>query len=349
MLIDDTFYFHIKTKERLILSNLPKELYSEADNCPIGKETIVCPLIGERKRQGKIEMENGYVYACCFDRNITAKIFQYKLDTLVLVYRAFVQSALQVKGELKGTVDRYQHNINTFIAKIQDEIEYMLPLYEMKFHDWKSSQHIVKDCIEKDPEKAALGLLRIYKYISLAIAENNVFDLFYVENTNIDIEAHPIYKLLELSFKPFFLDFLNKKIYLNMESTYVKVYVDFSSISVVFAHLWDNALKYVLDNSDIGIRFIETDKYLSINISMRSMKIEDEEKEKICSKGYSGKYAVLSGCQGHGIGMFYIKKLVELNKGEFTFDSRGSFFLVNGIPYVNNIFKITLPIAKNNP
>ena len=47
---------------------------------------------------------------------------------------------------------------------------------------------------------------------------------------------------------------------------------------------------------------------------------------------------------GHGIGMFYIKHLIEMNGGYFSINAGVNVTNINGIPYANNEFLLSLPL-----
>ena len=79
---------------------------------------------------------------------------------------------------------------------------------------------------------------------------------------------------------------------------------------------------------------------------MYSLKIEDDEIEEIYTEGYSGKWAKKIEEDGHGIGMFYIKHLIEMNDGCFSIKTGTNITYINYIPYVNNEFLISLPLDR---
>jgi hypothetical protein len=72
---------------------------------------------------------------------------------------------------------------------------------------------------------------------------------------------------------------------------------------------------------------------------MTSIVILTDEINDIFSENYSGYWATETGLNGHGIGMFYAKKLIELNNGEITFIPGKESYRLNGIPYANAIFE----------
>ncbi len=75
-----------------------------------------------------------------------------------------------------------------------------------------------------------------------------------------------------------------------------------------------------------------------MKVSMASLQITDEDYENMYEEGYSGYWAKIQALDGSGIGMYYIKRLMNLNKGDFSIERGNNNFLVDGIPYSTNTF-----------
>lgn len=125
---------------------------------------------------------------------------------------------------------------------------------------------------------------------------------------------------------------------------YTNVLIDYPTISVVLGHLWNNAIKYIYKGSSLDISFYCNENNLTTSIKMYSLKIENDEIEDIYTEGYSGKWAKMISKDGHGIGMFYIKHLIEMNGGYFSINAGVNVTNINGIPYANNEFLLSLPL-----
>ena len=140
----------------------------------------------------------------------------------------------------------------------------------------------------------------------------------------------------------FFLELIDKKVNINIGDSDEKVWIDFPTFSVVLGHILDNAVKYTAENSTLNISFLKTSEHVSIQISMNSILVQEEEINNIFEENYSGYWATETELNGHGIGMFYAKKLIELNKGEIIFTPGTESYRLNGIPYAKNIITIKL-------
>jgi signal transduction histidine kinase len=97
-------------------------------------------------------------------------------------------------------------------------------------------------------------------------------------------------------------------------------------------------VKYSVKDARLGIEFVSQKDFVAMKVSMASLQITDEDYENMFEEGYSGYWAKAQALDGNGIGMYYIKRLMNLNKGEFIIERGKNNFLVDGIPYSTNIF-----------
>lgn len=331
-------YYHIELDGRVFLSNLPKELISMVLSSQLGHGVDYNSETNLKLRWKKEKIEGGTVYMCTSDPNVTRKIFEYYFDALLMMYSSFYVRLQEMVQINTASIRRLQHNVNTYNAKIQDDLEELLSIEDVNDKDWKKIIEIVDRTVKCNTRKSALTLLKIAKSAALVSAEMDVYD--YLQNSKgmLDFHAHPIHKVVKLSLQPFFLDFLEKKTTIELGACQDNVTIDFSSISVVLGHFWNNAVKYSVKNSNISIDFISQTDYVTMKVSMVSIEITDEDYKNIFVESYSGYWAKAQALDGSGIGMYYIKHLMKLNKGEFLIERGKNNFLVEGIPYTTNTF-----------
>ena len=191
------------------------------------------------------------------------------------------------------------------------------------------------------------AFLHIYKNVQLIKAEMEVYDIMNTETANLNIIEHPIRKVIDLSVQSFFLELLDKNINIKNGMSTDKVLIDFPTFSVVLGHILDNTVKYAAENSLLEISFVSAQDKLKVRFSMTSILVNLDEINMIFDEKYSGQWASEIGLQGHGIGMYYAKKLIELNRGTIEFIAGKEKYKLNGVPYADNIIEITLNKAKN--
>lgn len=339
--------FHIVIHGEVVLSNLPKEYYGALESATPATQVIECPIRKTIKRQKKLPLDSdSYIYLCSYDQQITKKTFSILFSSFQLLYEAFLQRIKEVKKnslELsKADIHRLQHNINTYNARIQDDLDSIISLEDTKMSEWGEVVRMAEREVRRDVKKTAVIILKTIKNISLVNAEMNVYDFLENPDGEIQLTNHQIHKIVKLSLQPFFLDFIENRIRLKIHECREVVNIDYPSISVVLGHMWSNAIKYTARDTEIEIEFKVSDMYVDLMISSFSTAIEDDELEHIMEEGYSGKWSKAMNRSGNGIGMYYMKYLTELNGGSFSVIAGKPSVKFEGIPFANNKFIISL-------
>lgn len=104
---------------------------------------------------------------------------------------------------------------------------------------------------------------------------------------------------------------------------------DQSFITMIFTNLLDNAIKYSPKAPKITINTNSNDKGVTISIADNGIGIPDEALTKIFYKTYRIKNG--HNIKGFGLGLYFVKQLVEIHKGKITVNStvgKGSEFNV---------------------
>lgn len=126
----------------------------------------------------------------------------------------------------------------------------------------------------------------------------------------------------------------------NLDALEADVYVDEMQFTNVIFNLLDNALKYMkadeepilkIDTSDIGTNRLE------IRISDNGIGIRREDQKRIFDKFYRVSTGNLHDVKGFGLGLTYVKKMIEAFKGNITVESelgKGSTFIIT-LPLVD--------------
>lgn len=107
--------------------------------------------------------------------------------------------------------------------------------------------------------------------------------------------------------------------------------IDEFHISNALVNLLDNANKYSPENPMIKVSTRNEGNWYVISISDKGMGMESHNKSKIFEKFFREETGNIHNVKGQGLGLSYVKKIVELHKGQVIVDStkgKGSTFTI---------------------
>lgn len=102
-------------------------------------------------------------------------------------------------------------------------------------------------------------------------------------------------------------------------------------MSLVVSNLIENASKYSPEGETILIKSEKRGKYVCIDVIDRGVGISKEDHDKVFEKFTRIDNALSDTVSGSGLGLYWVKRIVELHKGQITLDSdinTGSTFTV---------------------
>ena len=113
------------------------------------------------------------------------------------------------------------------------------------------------------------------------------------------------------------------KIYTEIEAVDSAIYVDEVHFQNVINNLLDNAVKYRKPDQpiDIYIRTWNDDDYLYLSIRDTGIGIKKDNVKKVFDKFYRVHTGNVHDVKGFGLGLAYVKKIVDLHQGEIKVDS----------------------------
>jgi two-component system phosphate regulon sensor histidine kinase PhoR len=197
---------------------------------------------------------------------------------------------------------------------------------------------VIKDKeINKSPEKTE-------RYLNIITEENRrlgtqiekVLQIAKLEKGDLNLHFEPI-DINEV------LDQVVKNQSVQMEQHGVKLNLDLQAeetivsadrvhlTNIVF-NLMDNAIKYSKEQPEISIATSNTTSALSITISDNGIGIPKDQLNKIFEKFYRVPKGDLHDVKGFGLGLSYVKNMVEMHKGSITVNSKieeGTEFSIN--------------------
>lgn len=105
--------------------------------------------------------------------------------------------------------------------------------------------------------------------------------------------------------------------------------VDGFHLTNAFLNVLDNANKYSLDKPEINVKTYDDDGFYVVEISDKGKGMNPQVVKKIFEKFYREETGNIHNVKGHGLGLAYVKKIINLHKGSITVKSeedKGSTF-----------------------
>lgn len=148
------------------------------------------------------------------------------------------------------------------------------------------------------------------------------------------IDLHKIIRNTAESFEPV-IHQKNGNIILNLNANRYKLQADKTHISNVIYNLIENAIKYSKNQPEITIVTHDNNTGVNIEINDKGIGINKINQEKIFEKFFRGQSGNLHNTKGYGLGLAYVKLIVEKHKGLITFKSKEN---------IGSSFNVYLPI-----
>ena len=129
------------------------------------------------------------------------------------------------------------------------------------------------------------------------------------------------------------------KVYTDIEAVDSAIYVDEVHFQNVIFNLMDNAVKYRKPDQplDVTMKTWNDDNHLYLSITDTGIGIKKENIKKVFEKFYRVHTGNVHDVKGFGLGLAYVKKIVNLHGGDIRVDSEYG---------KGTTFTIRLPIIK---
>ena len=200
-----------------------------------------------------------------------------------------------------------------------------------------SSETILRDNLQNDPERLQQYASIIYKenkrlekqverVLSVAKLDKDEIQL------NIDhIAIHERLKEIQENFTTGQLESIGGELKLTLNAEDDNIYADLVHIENVLYNLLDNASKYCKKEPNIEVITSNQKNGLLIEIKDNGIGIKREDQKFIFDKFYRVPTGNLHDVKGFGLGLFYVKQIIEKHKGTISIKSnhgKGSTFKI---------------------
>lgn len=159
------------------------------------------------------------------------------------------------------------------------------------------------------------------------------------EDIGLKLETLDVHQLIHDSVRHHSMSLQEKKgtISLKLDAGRHELSADKLHLTNVFNNLLDNAIKYCRNIPEILIRTRNTDRGILIEVSDNGIGISAENQRRVFQKFFRVPTGNVHDVKGFGLGLSYVKTVVESHKGKISLSSepgKGSLFGVL-LPLIN--------------
>jgi two-component system phosphate regulon sensor histidine kinase PhoR len=123
----------------------------------------------------------------------------------------------------------------------------------------------------------------------------------------------------------------NASIITDLSAERFNVMGSYQDLVNVVVNILENSIKYSKDVPLINVSTYNDKNHVLIKISDKGMGMNNDVKERIFDKFYRETKGNIHNVKGHGLGLSYVKKIIDLHFGIINVDStlrKGSTFLI---------------------
>lgn len=184
---------------------------------------------------------------------------------------------------------------------------------------------------------------KVMKYVSMIKEENkrmhaqveNVLRISKLEKNQIEMDkvAVDYFEILEdaISHTALLLEDKKGKVEINCDQTVSEGLGNEFHLTNVFVNIIENAIKYSENSPKIDIFIENTVKYLTIKIKDNGIGMSKTAQKQAFEKFYREQAGNVHDVKGHGLGLAYVKEIIDNHQGRVFVESekgKGSVFTV---------------------
>jgi two-component system phosphate regulon sensor histidine kinase PhoR len=172
----------------------------------------------------------------------------------------------------------------------------------------------------------------------LAQLVENVLQSALLEKSDFKLQIAPVdvHQIIERVLKSMRMHIEKRKVKIDLQLKAVRHEIEADTVhltNVVF-NLVDNALKYTPESPEIKIETREQNGQFVLAVSDNGIGISRDQQKKIFEKLYRVPTGNIHNVKGFGLGLSYVKVIVEMHHGQIKLESE---------PEVGSTFSVYLP------
>lgn len=235
----------------------------------------------------------------------------------------------------------------TFLSLINDKkiLEHTADFLNNMTHEFKTpltnialaGKMIVKDLKQEEKIKHYSGII-LEENEKLRLQVEQVLSMTALERGEIPVQKTELdlHQLITYAVKCIGVQVESRQgnLKLNLTAERFVIMGDKTHLTNALCNLVDNALKYSKENPEISIQTSNKDQQIVVVITDNGVGIAEDYKEKVFEKFFRVPTGDVHDVKGFGLGLAYVKKIIELHGGTIKLESEIE---------VGTTFTITLP------
>ncbi len=349
-----TFYQCISKSGEVLFNNLPIELTEEIKRQSRSQKIIPITLNNQITdcRIGERISSHGSIYTLTDDKRLVNrfKFFKEVLDQSLIILENLNTCRQSLIEEQSSKIDELIHNIVSLNTYSIQSLYALIPQKDLPENINPQKDFIKKIILEK-PNVTVDTLLKLIKNNLAMKIEFSVYERINNPRIRLNRINYSVRMIILSIMQIFSDDFDKKNIEISLDASPIserRIDIDDDALFVSLFYLFENSLKYCCNNTKYVIFFSEDTDTFSVSFKMISVKINEDEIDKLLEYGYRSNNVKQLNIEGKGIGMFRIVKTLEANNAILKITPRCSTYTkdVGGTIYEANTFTIIFKDQK---
>jgi signal transduction histidine kinase len=193
----------------------------------------------------------------------------------------------------------------------------------------------------KNVEHLSKVILEESKRLSFQVERVLQTAIFEKGKIHLKIRQLDVHELINNVVRNFIIQVKNRNgtIIKNLDAQYSMVNVDEVHFANVLLNLLDNAIKYCQVQPNISVTTFNRKGFIVIQVQDNGIGIKKEDQKRVFEKFYRVPTGNVHNVKGFGLGLSYVKKIVDEHGGKIVVESE---------PNVGTRFDISIPFIIEN-
>ncbi len=335
---DVHFEFGITSNSNSYNLEIQSENFIKEASDEVHNEKVIVPIIPESGSdlEGLVPFEDLWIVIPDFKTQVWASMVWMLIGALVFTFIIITAFAVTVQALLRQK--KLSDIKNDFINNMTHEFKTPLATISLAVDALRNEKVLTQ------PEKMSYfsGIIkeenkRMNKHVE-TILQASLLDK---QELKLDMKKVHANDLIKNALNNYQLQIKDKdgKVEINLEAQNDEIIADKAHFTNLLSNLIDNAIKYSKENLVLRIATANYGKYLQIKIQDNGIGMNKETVKRVFEKFYRAHTGNIHNVKGFGLGMSYVKTVIDVHKGRIKVEST---------PGKGSCFTVEMPLAEKS-